>query len=676
MIEPIVYFGTVNEDEEIDWIEADIIDSPDDDVELEETPSDVIGMLGFDPLDYNENGKLNREKMYNLFNKADTLLGEVETKAKHLTKSLNLLVASPEQISKDFIHRTEEYEKKWVKKARDIFTRQGKEAVKNVEALTQKEIDGYIIRKTLEVKNDKPVLCLDFDDTLFDTETEEPIKGSLDFVNSVVDIFDVQILSGRSATKAGRDEMKQWLKANDFPIDKIGFPEHKPSVDVMLDDRAIIFTGTYPTVEELQDFVPWNKKELQIIKIGKGGPGSGNFSHAGRPGQIGGSGQGGGKNRKDLTWEDFNVDKSKIKRIISNEDNYLYDYGLRVIPSEIDKNIKIGTILAHSYPWNEWDMIKGAEPLKGVSTVGVTKNNIDSALKILNNYMGKTEKTIVLVQGFKEKGAIDPGEFILSNPEVVAIFKRNFTRKEFNQEIITKAKAKKDTWTKEWQALLEVMYPEIIALEGEEIMATMLGGVGIFDVENPNVRDFIDEWKLKLSFEIEDETQRLLKDNIATGMEIGESIPEITTRVRALFEDMSTYRAQRIARTETIRASNYAAEESYRQSGIVTGKVWLVSSDERLCPWCSAMGKKFNNKHPLALGENFASLGESLSYKDENGNKHTMDIDYTDIKAPPLHPHCRCCLTASIDQTLYDEIMSEKKTFTLDELIMKEKPNA
>ena len=310
MIEPIVYFGTVNEDEEIDWREANIIDDPDDDEDRPAT-ADVIGMLGFDPDDYDEDGKFKREKMYDLFNKADILLGEVETKAKHPAKSSNLPLASPEQISKDFIRRTEEYEKKWVKKAQDIFTRQGKEVVKNVEPLTQKEIDGYIIRKALEVEDDKPILCLDFDDTLFDTETEKPIEGSLDFVNSVVDIFDVQILSGRSATKAGRDEMKEWLKANDFPV-KISFPEHKPSVDVMLDDRAITFTGTYPTVEELQDFIPWNKKELQIVYVSKGGPGSGNFGHTGRPGLVGGSGMGG--NRGHIDEDEF----YKIKLGISS----------------------------------------------------------------------------------------------------------------------------------------------------------------------------------------------------------------------------------------------------------------------------------------------------------------------------------------------------------------------
>jgi len=238
-----------------------------------------------------------------------------------------------------------------------------------------------------------------------------------------------------------------------------------------------------------------------------------------------------------------------------------------------------------------------------------------------------------------------------------------------NYPIITKAK--KDTWTKEWLVLLEEMYPEIIAMEGTEVMATMLGGVGIFDVENPNVQDFIDQWKIKLSFEIEDETQRLLKEEIKTGMEIGESIPEITARVQGLFEDMSTYRAQRIARTETIRASNYAAEESYRQSGVVTGKYWLIADDERTCGWCREMARRFNSKHPIGIGENFLNFGDTLSYTDEDGKKHTMNIDYTDIRNPGLHPHDRCCIMPVIDQTLYNEIMSEKKTFTLDELIGK-----
>jgi hypothetical protein len=45
---PDVHFGPC--DETIDWREC-VDDSPDDDAELAVTPPDVVGILGFDPLE-------------------------------------------------------------------------------------------------------------------------------------------------------------------------------------------------------------------------------------------------------------------------------------------------------------------------------------------------------------------------------------------------------------------------------------------------------------------------------------------------------------------------------------------------------------------------------------------------------------------------------------------------
>ena len=46
---PDVQFG--GSDEPLDWREMPDDDTPDDDAELAETPEEVVGMLGFDPLD-------------------------------------------------------------------------------------------------------------------------------------------------------------------------------------------------------------------------------------------------------------------------------------------------------------------------------------------------------------------------------------------------------------------------------------------------------------------------------------------------------------------------------------------------------------------------------------------------------------------------------------------------
>lgn len=75
----------------------------------------------------------------------------------------------------------------------------------------------------------------------------------------------VQIYSSRSKSWAGRQAMKKWLIDNGLPKEYISqeilkFPSMKPSAWLTIDDRAICFKGTFPTKEEMMDFVPWNKK--------------------------------------------------------------------------------------------------------------------------------------------------------------------------------------------------------------------------------------------------------------------------------------------------------------------------------------------------------------------------------------------------------------------------------
>lgn len=121
----------------------------------------------------------------------------------------------------------------------------------------------------------RPILVLDFDGvihaysskfTTADEILDGPIPGALDFIDQMSQTFDVQILSSRSSTADGRRAMSSWLDRNwvrhfgaNYSAPTVLFPEHKPPAFLTLDDRAITFTGEFPTVKELFSFRQWQK---------------------------------------------------------------------------------------------------------------------------------------------------------------------------------------------------------------------------------------------------------------------------------------------------------------------------------------------------------------------------------------------------------------------------------
>lgn len=123
----------------------------------------------------------------------------------------------------------------------------------------------------------KPILCLDFDGVIHsytspwkasDIIPDPPVPGALEFIQEATKNFRVCIYSTRSNTESGLRAMQYWLE--DHIIKEYGssnlswhrqieFPSSKPSAIVTLDDRALTFDGTWPSMETLLSFKPWNK---------------------------------------------------------------------------------------------------------------------------------------------------------------------------------------------------------------------------------------------------------------------------------------------------------------------------------------------------------------------------------------------------------------------------------
>lgn len=129
----------------------------------------------------------------------------------------------------------------------------------------------------------KPILCLDFDGVIHsyasgwkgaDVIPDAPVVGAMRFIWEATDHFKIEIFSSRSNQPGGKKAMWRWFAKHwreawasdrttaDDKLAEIGWPNEKPAAMVTIDDRALTFDGTWPTIESLKAFQPWNKRPI------------------------------------------------------------------------------------------------------------------------------------------------------------------------------------------------------------------------------------------------------------------------------------------------------------------------------------------------------------------------------------------------------------------------------
>ena len=150
-----------------------------------------------------------------------------------------------------------------------------------------------------------------------------------------------------------------------------------------------------------------------------------------------------------------------------------------------------------------------------------------------------------------------------------------------------------------------------------------------WDVFNQNIEGWLKTYSIDLADEINTTTLDKLKGSLLEGWQDGESIPDLTNRVRDLYEEFDRSRAETIARTESIRASNQGALAEYAASGVVDRVMWINGPDP--CDDC------------LELDGKIADLYEDF---------HS---DVGDVDAPPLHPRCVCDVVPILSGETVDE---------------------
>ena len=128
----------------------------------------------------------------------------------------------------------------------------------------------------------------------------------------------------------------------------------------------------------------------------------------------------------------------------------------------------------------------------------------------------------------------------------------------------------------------QLLLPLIAADYGAQELIRLNVGVS-FDVLNPEVINFAEDYSVRFAKSVNQTTLDMLKKELTEADRLGEGIPQITKRIQALFTNMTKERAYMTARTEAMRAQNFGAEQGYIQSGVVEAKRWLAIDDLRTC---------------------------------------------------------------------------------------------
>lgn len=201
----------------------------------------------------------------------------------------------------------------------------------------------------------------------------------------------------------------------------------------------------------------------------------------------------------------------------------------------------------------------------------------------------------------------------------------------------------------EARKLAEVLLPVFLQLAKEQ------GALSMEFAVNPDAKfeltqvmqKYIADSLGKTALSFTEATQEKIALALASGIENGDSMTAIANAIKDIYVEIvppktggydKAWRAERLARTEVIKASNEISEAAYRQSGVVRKKEWFANPGH--CSRCSTMNGSIIN-----LGSVFQPKG--VPYQDSEGA--TFVNDYEDVKHPPLHPQCRCTILPIIE---------------------------
>jgi SPP1 gp7 family putative phage head morphogenesis protein len=149
-----------------------------------------------------------------------------------------------------------------------------------------------------------------------------------------------------------------------------------------------------------------------------------------------------------------------------------------------------------------------------------------------------------------------------------------------------------------------------------------------FDAKDPKAIEWAKTHTTELIEEMSKATRSAVQALVERSLEGEFDVSDLSDEIADLIGDDA--RAETIARTETIAASNRGQQEAWDQAveeGLLTGnetQEWITTPDDRTCPICEPL-----DGVNVALGEQF-------------------DTELGKVDGPPAHPRCRCALALTL----------------------------
>jgi HK97 family phage portal protein len=268
--------------------------------------------------------------------------------------------------------------------------------------------------------------------------------------------------------------------------------------------------------------------------------------------------------------------------VVDFDERLIIDYE-NPVPEDLEHQLSVARAQPHMLKVNEWREMSGMEPLsveEGGEMFMVPFNLMPvSGFRSVNGTsggLGSQAPVVAPVEDEEENGNESPAELIGDEARSVVSSRRKAITEDQVQRMIEEA-VRPETI----RAATSVLLARIVEQRGNQALE-FLGFQPNFDVQNPRVLTFLDQYSTNRIRDLINQTTRdQLRVSLVEGVGAGESIAQLSDRVSEVFSAAKGPRAETIARTEVIRASNWGQHEAWEQTGVIQQQEWISTPDER-----------------------------------------------------------------------------------------------